>query len=67
MLNEIAELKEALRKAIVTKKRLVYTLDEYNPTGSTYKVEWTNEAKAWAKLCDLNLNQYDPCMTWGKV
>jgi len=67
MLNEIEALKEALRKAIVTKKRLVYQLDEYDPTGSTYKVEWTDEAKAWAKLCDLDLKQYDPCMTWGKV
>lgn len=58
--SQVDSLKAALRKAIVNRTRAKKKLVEFDPAGSTYDIDWTNETKEWASLCDLDLDQIDP-------
>jgi len=61
-LTEIEILKEALRTAILNTNRVSDRCIDYDPAGSTYEIDWTNEVKEWAKLCDLDLEKHDPVL-----
>ena len=56
---EIHNLKKALRQAILDTKRMTETYID-DPAGSTSEIKWPNRVKDWAKLCDLDLDKYDP-------
>jgi hypothetical protein len=58
--EEITRLKEALRRAILSPTRVRTRCVEYDPSGSTYEVEWLGEVRQWAALCDLDLDAHDP-------
>lgn len=58
--DQIAELKAALREAILSTYRVSRRTVEYDPAGSTYEIEWTDQVKGWAKLCDLDLEKHEP-------
>ena len=59
-MTEIEILKEALWTAILTTNRVSDRCVDYDPAGSTYEIDWTDEVKEWAKLCDLDLEKHDP-------
>jgi len=52
MNNQLTDLKKALRAAILNTNR---TIKRFNDYDLTYEVDWTDEVKEWAKLCDLDL------------
>ena len=54
------KLKEALRDTIINTSRIIKTTTQYDPAGSTYKIDWHDRVKRWAELCDLDLDKYDP-------
>ncbi len=56
----IEMLKQALRKAIIFTHRTKRRCVEHDPAGSTYEIDWNDEAMAWAKLCDLDLTKFEP-------
>lgn len=56
----VRALKDALRKAILSKGRVKSECTDYDPAGSTYEVDWLPEVKEWAKLADLDLDKHDP-------
>ena len=56
----IEALKSALREAILNTVRVRRRCIEYDPAGSTYEVDWTPDAKRWAALCDLDLEDREP-------
>ena len=62
--STIEILKNALKVAILTKQRVVEIVyhDDYTsgPDCADYSLDWTDEVKEWAKLCNLNLKDYDP-------
>ncbi len=60
MNNQLTDLKKALQAAILKTNRTVTRCIDYDPAGSTYEIDWTDEVKEWAKLCDLDLEKYDP-------
>lgn len=51
----LAETKEALRKAILSKGRVKAECTDYDPAGSTYEVDWLPEVKEWAKRPNTKL------------
>jgi hypothetical protein len=53
-------LKQALKDAILSTRRIVKTCVDYDPAGSTYEVDWLPKVKEWAGLCGLNLEEHDP-------
>ena len=57
---EIHNLKKALRQAILDTKRMIETCIDYDPAEPTYEIDWSDRVKDWAKLCDLDLDKYDP-------
>ena len=66
MVNKTKELKAALRKAILSISRAKSRCVEVDPAGNSYEVDWLDEVKGWAKLCNLNLKKYDPTHYWGR-
>jgi len=60
--NLTEKLKRALRAAILKTNRTITKCTDYDPAGSTYEIDWTDEVKEWASLCDLDLEKYDPPM-----
>lgn len=59
-MTEIENLKKALRDAILNTNRIDRKIIDFDPAGSTYKVDWIDRVKEWAELCDLDLEKYDP-------
>jgi hypothetical protein len=57
----IAELKEALRAAILTVNRVTRKTIDVDPAGNTYGIDWSDDVRHWASLCDLDLTNCDPC------
>ena len=64
--EQIKQLKKALRKAIFDLSRVDKTYIKVDPveniTGSVGEYKWNSQVKEWAKLCDLNLEHYDPSL-----
>lgn len=58
--NDIAILQAALRGAILDRARTVRRTIEVDPAGNTYTIDWLPRVRAWAKLCDLDLDQFIP-------
>ncbi|MBU0977089.1 MAG: hypothetical protein KKD18_01605 [Nanoarchaeota archaeon] len=59
-MTDTEKLKAALRDAIINTNRIIKTRKTYDPAGSTYDIDWLDRVKEWAKLCDLDLDKYDP-------
>ncbi len=55
-----AAVEKAKQAAILKTNRTVTRHIDYDPAGSTYEIDWTDEVKEWAKLCGLDLEKYDP-------
>jgi len=63
--DQLTDLKKALQAAILKTNRTVTRCVNCDPAArSTYEIDWTDEVKEWAKLCDLDLEKYDPPMEW---
>ena len=60
LVNENGKLKEALRSAILDRHRVTRKCVDYDPAGSTYEMDWSPKVKEWAKLCGMDLDEYDP-------
>lgn len=60
LLCEISRLKHFLCKAILETHRTRRTIVDHDPAGSTFEIDWTDEVKLWAKMCDLDLSKHDP-------
>lgn len=53
-------LKEALKKALFLKQRVIRKCIEFDPSaGSTYEYCWTKEMQELAKLADVDINKHD--------
>lgn len=62
MEEKVVELKKALAAAIVDTHRVkmrYVNVDE--AAGSTCEVDWLDNVKLWARLCDLDFGTVDPC------
>lgn len=59
-IGEVEALKRALREAILDTSRTVRLNYDYDPAGSSWTVDWNDRTKAWAKLCDLDLDEHLP-------
>lgn len=55
-----AELKEALKKAMFTKNMVNEKCVETDPAGNKYEVDFTDDMKYWAKLCDIDIEKCEP-------
>ena len=62
MESQISELKKALREAILGTSRIKKTTVDVDPAGNTYEIDWSDRVRGWARLCDLDLEKYDPSM-----
>ena len=60
MCDQLADLKRSLRAAILNTNRTTTRRIDYDPAGSAYEIDWADEVKEWAKLCDLDLEKHDP-------
>ena len=56
----IGRLQVALRDAIRDTTRVRDRIVETGPAGNTYEVEWTDQVRAWALLCHLDLTGMEP-------
>lgn len=59
-MSEVEVLKVALRCAILNTRRTKTKIIKSDPAGSAYEIDWTDDTKKWAKLCDLDLETHDP-------
>lgn len=57
---QIKILKQALCEAILDTGRVSRRTVEVDPAGNVYEIDWLPKVKAWANLCDLNLEDYNP-------
>lgn len=66
--DENKKLKEALAKAMFTKDRskIKEVCTNYDPAGNDYEIDFTEEMKEWAKLCEVELEKHNPLFYSGR-